>query len=144
MPIPLLGLLAGPIFEIGGKLIDRLIPDPIAKEKAKAELVSLYQKGELAQLAADTKLAEGQLAINKIEAGHKNIFVAGWRPFIGWVCGAAFALHFLLLPIVNAIMIISGRQEIILTFDMSSLMSVLLGMLGLGGLRTIEKLKKIS
>ena len=79
--------------DIGGKLIDRLWPDPTQAAQAKLELFKLQQSGELAQIT-------GQLEINKAEAQHSSVFVAGWRPFIGWVCGSALAYQYLIRPLV--------------------------------------------
>ena len=70
--------------DIGGKLIDRLWPDPTQAAAAKLELLKLQQSGELQQIT-------GQLEINKVEAANPSVFVSGWRPFIGWVCGTALA-----------------------------------------------------
>ena len=81
-----------------------------------------------------------QILVNREEAKHKSIFVAGWRPFIGWTCGIALAYHFVLAPlIIFGITWYGSPVPEIPTFDMDSLMTVLLGMLGLGGLRTYEK-----
>ena len=87
------------------------------------------------------KLIELQTKINLAEASHRTLFVAGWRPFIGWTCGLALAYHFILQPILSLILVISGITVDLPEFDMSSLMTVLMGMLGLGGLRTYEKVK---
>lgn len=77
-----------------------------------------------------------QTKINEIEAKHRTVFVAGWRPFIGWVCGIAFAFHYIVMPLLLAYTDIKPIE-----FDTNSLFTVLMGMLGLGGLRTYEKLK---
>jgi hypothetical protein len=91
------------------------------------------------------ELAKGQLEINKAEAQSRNIFVAGWRPFIGWGCGVAMVWHFVLAPFIIFFASIFGATIPPLPeFDMGSLMTVLMGMLGLGGLRTFEKYKKIT
>ena len=129
--------------EVGGKLIDRLFPDPLARAEAQRKLLELQQTGELAKLAAETSLAEGQLAINKAEAKSDNLFVAGWRPFIGWTCGAAFCYHFILQPLLAFILAAAGHSVVLPSFDMSTLSTVLMGMLGLGGLRTVEKIKDV-
>lgn len=137
MAIPLIA-----IFEIGAKLIDKLIPDPQAKAKAQLELAQMQQNGDLAQLAAETDLMKGQQAINVEEAKSDKLFIAGWRPFIGWTCGVAFAYHFIVAPLLVFFLSAFGHTMAIPSFDMSALNTVLMGMLGLGGLRTYEKIKK--
>jgi hypothetical protein len=88
------------------------------------------------------ELAKGQLEVNKAEAASGSIFKGGWRPFIGWVCGAAFAYHFILQPmIVFGVAVAGVTIPDLPEFDMATLMPVLMGMLGLGGLRTVEKLQ---
>ena len=82
------------------------------------------------------RLIELQAEINKVEAQHRSMFVAGWRPFIGWVCGIAFAFHYIVMPLLLSYTDIKPIE-----FDTNSLFTVLMGMLGLGGLRTFEKLK---
>jgi hypothetical protein len=91
------------------------------------------------------ELAKGQLEINKAEAQHRSIFVAGWRPFLGWCLSFAMAWHFVLAPMT---MFVAGWTGATIpelpVFDMDSLMTVLLGMLGLGGLRSFEKYKGLT
>jgi len=91
------------------------------------------------------QLLEIQTKINELEAQHRTVFVAGWRPFIGWVCGIALCWHFVLSPVI---MFIAAWFNVTLPalpeFDMGSLMTVLMGMLGLGGLRTFEKHKGLT
>lgn len=82
------------------------------------------------------RLIELQAEINKVEAQNRSMFVSGWRPFIGWVCGFAFAFHYIAMPLLLAYTDIKPVE-----FDTNSLFTVLMGMLGLGGLRTYEKLK---
>lgn len=127
--------------EFIGKIADKIWPDPVAKAAGLLELERLRQTGELAQLAAETDLAKGQLEINKIEAASERLFVSGWRPFIGWVCGVAFCYHFIIQPILAFIIANSGGDVKLPQFDMNALFTVLMGMLGLGGLRTLEKVK---
>ena len=119
-----------------GPILDgvlRLIPDKGARGEAKEQF-------ELQMLAAMTGLVQGQLAINQKEAEHGSIFVAGWRPFIGWVCGFGVAWQFVLSPIGTWIVVISGVDiPPIPVLDTGPLMTLMLGMLGLGGLRTYEK-----
>ena len=87
------------------------------------------------------KLIELQGEINKVEAQHRNIFVAGWRPFIGWVCGFALAYNFVLRDLLIWFL---GQEQVPPALQMEHLMTVLVGMLGLGGMRTFEKLKDKS
>ena len=124
-----------------GPIIDgflKLIPDKNARAKAKEQM-------EAQMLVAMTSLVQGQLEINKKEAEHSSIFVAGWRPGIGWICGAALAWNFILQPIVSWIAFVAGvNLEHMPTLDTGELTTILLGMLGLGGLRTYEKKLGVS
>lgn len=124
--------------DLGGKLIERLIPDPAQKSAAALELLRLQQSGELAQLAADTDLAKGQLAINQAEAGNANIFVSGWRPFIGWTCGAGLAYQFVFSPLLTWTAGWFGHTIAAPSLDLGTLVTLLFGMLGLGSMRTAE------
>lgn len=121
-----------------GKVLEKIIPDPQAKAAAQIKLLEITQSGELAKLAAETKLAEGQLEINKIEAGNANLFVSGWRPSIGWLCSLSLAYQFLIRPLL----VTFGHEAPAL--DMGDLLTILLGMLGLGGLRSFEKIKGVA
>lgn len=125
-------------------LLDRIIPDPAARELAKLELLKSERAQELEELKAALAADQSQTEINKTEAASEDRFVAGWRPFIGWVCGVAFCYHFVVQPLL-AFMIanVSTYPVILPNFDMDALSTVLMGMLGLGGLRTLEKIKKI-
>jgi hypothetical protein len=118
-------------------LLDKLIPDPDAREKARAELRSMDLKAFEMALAADT----AQASVNAAEAASPSLFVAGWRPFIGWVCGVAFAYHYVAQPFLAFLMAASGRAVPLPVFDMEAMTTLLIGMLGLGGLRTYEKLR---
>jgi Holin of 3TMs, for gene-transfer release len=143
MAFDLTGL--GSLFDFGGKIIDRLFPDPDKAQAAKIELFKLQQSGELAVLAAETDLMKGQLAVNEAEAKSTSIFVSGWRPFIGWVCGSAFAMNFVIGPIVTFVFVaVSGKVLAWPTLDWATIMPVLLGMLGLGGMRSYEKAKGVT
>lgn len=97
-------------------------------------------KQEKAELIAEINKA--QLEVNKVEAGHTSIFVAGWRPFTGWVCSIALAYHFILQPLLTFVLYARGVEIVLPVFDMGTLTTVLLGMLGLGGMRSFEKVKK--
>ena len=97
-------------------------------------------KQEKAELIADINRA--QLEVNKVEAGHTSIFVSGWRPFTGWICATALGYHYVLQPLLTFILYSFGNEVSLPTFDMTTLTTVLLGMLGLGGMRSFEKVKK--
>ena len=98
----------------------------------------------MAQLDADLKLAQGQIAVNQVEAAAPSVFVAGWRPFIGWVCGMALAYKFVLAPMAAFVLAAYGHPVVLQVLDFSEMSTVLLGMLGIGGLRTIEKIKGVA
>lgn len=99
---------------------------------------------EQAQIAAAASIVQGQMAINQTEAANPNLFVSGWRPFIGWVCGGGCAWNWIGLPIAKAVMVYIGHPLAISPADLSEMMPLLLGMLGLGGLRTVEKINKVA
>jgi hypothetical protein len=134
------------IFQAGQKLIDHFFPDPAKKAEAQLELLKMQQTGELAQLAADTDLAKGQLAINLKEAESPNTFIAGARPFILWVCGIAFAYNYILQPFLMFFVFAFGTAEMVKQMallpdlQMEEMIPVLLGLLGLGYYRTREKM----
>ena len=126
------------------QLLDKIIPDPQARENAKLALAQADNAAALSQLQATLQADANQTAIDQSEAQNKNLFVAGWRPFIGWVCGVAFAYHFIAQPVIAFIIANSGGNVKLPDFDMQELTTVLMGMLGLGGLRTIEKIKNVA
>lgn len=130
-----------PIVRLISSVVDRIIPDPVAAAQAKLEVAKLAQNGELAQLAADTDLAKGQLAINTEEAKSDSLFVAGWRPFIGWTCGVGFSMQFVVGPILTWGAALAGHPVEFPKLDLSEMMPMLFGMLGLGAYRTYEKIK---
>ncbi len=109
-------------------LIERLIPDKDAREKATAELERLDQAGELQVMLA-------QIAANRAEGQHASPFVAGWRPMVGWICALGLANNFLLVPYIGAF------TDKVQPLDMAMMMPILMGMLGLGTMRTVERLR---
>lgn len=88
------------------------------------------------------ELIQIQTKINEIEAKHRSVFVAGWRPFVGWTCGVALCYHFVLQPFLLFLVYSFGYQVDLPVFDMSTLTTILLGLLGLGGMRSFEKVKR--
>lgn len=137
---PLISVLIEPV----SRLIDRLIPDPEAAARAKAELLREENGTILEQLRLALQADASQAAVNQEEAKNPQLFVAGWRPFIGWVCGAAFAYHYVLQPFLVFALAVSGQPVTLPQFDMEALITVLFGMLGLGGLRTFEKIRGVG
>ena len=125
------------LLDIGGKVIDRLWPDPVQAANAKLELIKLQQSGELAVIV-------GQLEINKAEAASASVFVSGWRPFIGWVCGAACAWNWIGLKIALFAAAYFEHPLTLAPADLSEMMPVLMGMLGIGAMRTVEKLNGVA
>ncbi len=123
------------------RLLDALIPDPQARAKAQAELLKAEREADLEALKLAVTADQQQADINKQEAASPELFIAGWRPFIGWVCGAAFAYHFIAQPLLAFILANTGRAVALPSFDMDTLTTVLMGLLGLGSLRTIEKIR---
>ena len=132
-----LSMLIAPITRI----IDKLIPDPQAAAQAKIKLFELEQKGDLAELGAMVEMNKGQMDINKQEATHKSLFVAGWRPFIGWVCGIALFWQFVGMPVTMFALSLAEVAIDLPKIQTDDLFELVLAMLGMGGLRTYEKLK---
>lgn len=123
--------------DLGNTLIQRIFPDPAQANQAKLELMKLQQSGELQQIT-------GQLEINKAEAASASVFVSGWRPSIGWICSAALAYQYIFRPIVTWGAAMSGHQLPDMPGLDDNLWQLLLGMLGLGGLRTFEKINGVA
>jgi len=132
--LDLLGKLVDPVSNI----LDKVVEDKDQKARLAHEIATMAERHA-------QELARGQIEINKEEAKSRNIFIAGWRPFVGWTCGLALFWHFLGLPVT---LFITGwfnlQHPPLPEFDMNSLMTVLLGMLGLGGMRSFEKFKGLT
>ena len=94
----------------------------------------------MAQLSADTNLMIEQIKVNAAEAQNPSLFVSGWRPGMGWVCVAACGWNWIGLPVAKVIAVILGHPIDLAPADLTEMLPILMGMLGLGGLRTIEKL----
>ena len=120
-------------------LLDKLIPDKGAADEAKLKLLALVQTGEIAALQADTQLSQAQADINKTEAQSPRIFVSGWRPFVGWICAAALGFQYIGAPLLS---MATGLPSP--AIDSAELTPILLGLLGLGSLRTLEKIKGVA
>jgi hypothetical protein len=130
----MLSALIGPVTG----LLDKFVEDKDQKNALAHEIATMSEKHA-------QQLAMAQIEVNKAEAASGSIFKGGWRPFIGWVCGFAFMYHFVLQPLIVFGVTAAGVTIPPLPeFDMSSLMTVMMGMLGLGGLRTFEKQKGVA
>ena len=115
------------------KILDKFVVDKDLKAQLRHEITTELHRANMAQIE-----------VNKVEAAHKNMFVSGWRPFVGWCCAAALAYHFIFQPILVFVLSLSGIAITLPEFDMNSLMTVLLGMLGLGGMRSLEKINGVA
>ena len=120
----------GAVAELASNAISRIWPDKTEQEKA--------------EIAAAVQVVVGQIDINKEEAKSENVFVSGWRPFIGWVCGSACAWNWIGLPIAKAGLVLAGYKLDVSPADLTEMLPVLMGMLGLGALRTAEKFKGVA
>mgnify|MGYP003624228312 CR=1 len=125
-----LSALIGPVSAI----LDKVIPDKDLREKLSHEIATMAERHTHEQVQA-------QLEINKTEAAHKNMFVAGWRPACGWVCVLGMAGNFLVIPFANMTLELLETGVEVPMIDLATMLPVLMGMLGLGGLRTFEKVK---
>lgn len=139
MPVPL-PVIDG-VLGLGTALIERLWPDKAKQDEAKLRLLELQQTGELALLQAETNIALKQGDINVAEAQSGNIFASTWRPALGWVCVLAFAAKFVGGPGLFVLAQFTGHHVELPPIDMTEMLPILIGMLGLGTLRTVEKIK---
>lgn len=124
------------------QILDKVLPDPQAAADAKLKMLELAQKGELAQLTAETQLAQGQIDINKVEAGSDSLFKSGWRPAAGWTCVGGLAYQIVLRPILGWAATNHWGWSMPPSLEMDTLMTLLFGLLGLGAYRTFEKTRK--
>ena len=134
MAIPFLSALIEPVTG----LLDKVIEDKDQKAKLAHEIATMADNHA-------HQLALAQIEVNKAEAASNSTFKGGWRPFVGWVCGTAFAYHFVIQPLAIFVLAYYGLEVPDLPeFDMGQLMTVLMGMLGLGSLRSFEKYKGVT
>ena len=129
----LIGSLAGPIAGI----LDKFIEDKDKKAALAHDIATMAEKHA-------HEVVKAQLEINKAEAEHPSLFVSGWRPAVGWVCVLGMAGNFITIPFTNMILELLEYDVVIPLIDMETLLPVLLGMLGLGAMRTVEKVKQVE
>ena len=120
--------LIGPV----SGLLDKFIEDKDQKARLAHEVATMAENHA-------QELAKGQLEVNKVEAAHKSLFVSGWRPFIGWTCGLGMFGNFITIPFSNFVLALFGIDIVIPLVPLETMMPVLMGMLGLGAMRTYEK-----
>lgn len=124
-------------------VLNRLIPDSNARAQAQEEITKVILSKQADVEKAIAEAARTQAEVNLKEAESPSLFVAGWRPFVGWVCGVGFAYAFILQPFMNAICVWL-KLSTTPTLDTSALMTLLLGLLGLGTMRTAEKVQGVD
>jgi hypothetical protein len=133
-----MGPLFGPLLDLAGKVFDRVLPNPEAKAAAQLEILKLAQAGEFKQMETDLALSLAQTDINKVEAASDDNFTRRWRPAMGWCCVAIFAANYIGAPLLawlSPLLNIPPPPRL----DIGEVLPVLLGMLGLSGMRTVEK-----
>lgn len=131
----------GSVFEMGSKIIDRIWPDPAQRDAAKLELFKAQQAGDFKEMDQAFDLAKSQITVNQTEASNASIFVSGWRPATGWVCVGAMAYQYLIRPLATWGAAMLGHPIPLMPGLDENLWQLLMGLLGLGGLRTYEKIK---
>lgn len=132
----MLNLIASLVAPVSG-LLDKFIEDKDQRAMLAHEIATLAEK------QAQEQIVE-QIKTNQIEAAHQSMFVAGWRPAVGWVCALAMLLNFILIPFINLGMEFAGQDIRLDLIEMETMMPVLLGMLGLGGMRSYEKARNVA
>lgn len=133
----ILGSVLGELVKPVTDIIDKAVVDKDKKKELEFEMAKLVDEAD--KRFSDQMIA--QIEVNKIEAAHPSVFVAGWRPFIGWVGGVSFAYAFLLSPFINQFSKWLGYSGEIVVLDTATLMVLVTGMLGMGTLRSFDKHK---
>jgi len=132
MGIDALGI--GAIADFARDLVGRFFPDKTESEKGQMALILATMQNQMA-------MNQGQMDTNKVEAANPSLFVSGWRPFVGWVCGSACAWNWIGLPVAKFGAELFGKTLVLQSADVSQILPLLLGMLGMGALRTYEKVQ---
>jgi hypothetical protein len=127
----------------GSQLLARIWPDPAQRAQGELALAKMKQDGDLARLVQESDLSKAQLAVNQAEAGSASLFIAGWRPFIGWTCGVELAGQFVVQCAIAIVNLVHGQPA---SVDISFGQGLLMALLGAPAVigRTVEKLKKAS
>lgn len=133
----MLPVLVSGITSIIQQVLSRFLPETPADKVAE---INAAVAAEL----ADNELIKAQIAVNQAEAASPNLFVAGWRPAIGWICASAFAWQFIVLPVLLFVGTVFNHPIQAPVFDTTTMVGILTGMLGLGGMRTVEKINDVN
>ena len=133
-------IVAGPLFGI----INKLIPDPTLKAQMQQKALEMAQAGEFKELDAQLQRDLAQIAVNQAEATSPDLFKSGWRPSVGWICSAGLGIQFIVAPLASWGAALAGHPITFPTLDTATLLTLLGGLLGLGTLRTAEKVKGVS
>ena len=129
----LIDRLIGPVSAI----LDKVVADKDLKEQLSHDIATMAERHS-------HEVIKAQIEVNKEEAKHKSLFVSGWRPAVGWTCTLALLSNFILIPMTNFILVLADSDITIPLIDVSTMMPVLMGMLGLGTMRTVEKINKVE
>lgn len=127
-----------------GSVLDKVIPNTAERERAKAEIALKLAENETELVKLFAAQDQGQIEINKEEAKSSSLFVSGWRPFVGWTCATGCAWAFVLKPVLDWGVMAAGHTAALPVLQTGELMSLLLGLLGMGTLRTYEKFKGVA
>ena len=123
-----------------GKVVDRVWPDPTVNAQIKADIAKAQIDATVKQALAETDLVKSQIDVDKVEAASTNVFVAGWRPAVGWVGAFALANKFILAPYMTWVAALMHSTATVPTTDITELTALIAGMLGFGYMRTTEKM----
>ena len=129
----LIDRLIGPVSTI----LDKVVADKDLKEQLSHDIATMAERHS-------HDVIKAQIEVNKEEAKHSSLFVSGWRPAVGWTCTLALLSNFILIPMTNFILVLADSDITIPLIDVSTMMPVLMGMLGLGTMRTVEKINKVE
>ena len=129
----LIDRLIGPVSAI----LDKVVADKDLKEQLSHDIATMAERHS-------HDVIKAQIEVNKEEAKHRSLFVSGWRPAVGWTCTLSLLSNFILIPMTNFILALADSDIAIPLIDVSTMMPVLMGMLGLGTMRTVEKINKVE